>query len=112
MALMRLAETGPSVGVNQTNNVAAGITEATAASLEKSAGTIVRGKDGQGDIKCVLVGKETINMTVSGYGTASDAPTLGASITANGVVGKIISSSMERSAEDLAKFSANGRALA
>lgn len=91
---------------------AGGITAVTQASIEKSAGTVVRAKDGTGAVKAVLVGKEIITMSVSGYSTNPTGAALGGNIEVAGTSGKVISSTIEASSEDFTKFSAEGRALA
>lgn len=112
MAIMSIKsgnQNPPGVGI--TGATQAGITAITQASVERSAGTVVRAKDGQGDIKAVLIGKESITMSVSGYSTNANGATLGDAITVGGKTGKVISSSVEATAEDFTRFSAEGRAL-
>lgn len=88
-----------------------GITAITQASAEVSAGTVVRAKDNMGEIKAVLIGKKTISMSVSGYSTDPGGAALGDPIKVGDVDGIVISSSVEASAEDFTKFSAEGRAI-
>ncbi len=110
MALMQLSG-GTFKGITNADAQQAGITAITQASVEKSAGTVVRAKNGAGDVKAVLIGKEVINMSVSGYSTNADGAALGSEIKVAGQTGKVISSSIEATAEDFTKFSAEGRAL-
>jgi hypothetical protein len=109
MAFTKITGTG-TMGV-PTDVVTDGISAITQASAEASAGTVVRAKDGQGEIKGILMGKKTISMSVSGYSDNKEGAKLGDSITVGGVSGKVISSSIEASAEDFTKFSAEGRAI-
>jgi predicted TIM-barrel enzyme len=111
MALMTLGTT-TGAGVSATENVQAGITAITQASIERAAGTIVRAKNGAGDVKAVLIGKEVITMNVSGYSTAAAGAVLGSAIKVGGKEGKVVSASIEATAEDFTKFSAQGAALA
>jgi len=113
MAIMSIVNGGNPPGVGISGNVAtqAGITAITQASVERSAGTVVRAKDGVGDVKAVLIGKENITMSVSGYSTDAAGAALGAVITVGGQTGKVISASVEATAEDFTRFSAEGRAV-
>ena len=111
MALMTLSGT-PFEGIVQGTDVKqAGITHVTQASIEKSAGTVVRAKNGVGEVKAVLTGKEVITMNISGYSTDAAGAALGSDIEVAGEAGKVISASIEATAEDFMKFSAQGRAL-
>jgi hypothetical protein len=110
MALMLLSG-GTFAGITATDAVQAGISHITQASVEKSAGTVVRAKDGLGDVKAVLTGKEIITMNVSGYSTDANGAVLGSDITVANILGKVISASIEATAEDFTKFNAQGRAL-
>ena len=110
MALMTLANL-QGVGVPAGQNNTAGITAITQASIERAAGTVVRAKDGVGDVKAVLVGKEVITMNVSGYSTNSNGAALGDTIMVGGKSGKVVSSSIDATTEDFTKFSAQGAAL-
>ena len=110
MALMTLAN-ATGVGVPAAENTQAGITAITQASIERSAGTVVRAKNSLGDIKAVLVGKETITMNVSGYSTSAAGAVLGSDIKVGGKTGKVVSASIEATAEDFTKFNAQGAAL-
>ena len=113
MAIMSIKNGGnpPGVGINSSVATQSGITAITQASVERSAGTVVRAKDGQGDVKAVLIGKENITMSVSGYSTNASGAALGDPITVGGKTGKVISSSVEATAEDFTRFSAEGRAV-
>lgn len=108
MAIMKLGTSTPGVPSDVTTP---GITAITQASVERAAGTVVRAKNREGDIKAVLIGKETITMNVSGYSTNSSGAALGDTITVGGKTGKVVSSSIEATAEDFTKFSAQGAAL-
>lgn len=111
MALMTLSGT-PFQGIVQGTDVKQdGITHITQASIEKSAGTVVRAKNGVGEVKAVLTGKEIITMNVSGYSTDAAGAQLGDDIEVANIAGKVISASIEATAEDFIKFSAQGRAL-
>jgi hypothetical protein len=109
MAFTKITGTG-TMGV-PTDVLTAGITAITQASAEASAGTVVRAKNGEGEIKGILMGKKTISMSVSGYSDNKLGAQLGDSITVGTVGGIVISSSIEASAEDFTKFSAEGRAI-
>ena len=113
MAIMsiRSGANPPGVGITAQAATQAGISAITQASVERSAGTVVRAKDGIGDVKAVLIGKENITMSVSGYSTLAGGAALGAPITVGGKTGKVISASVEATAEDFTRFSAEGRAL-
>lgn len=87
------------------------ITAITQASIERSAGTVVRAKNGEGNVKAVLIGKEQVTMQVQGYSEVDGGAKLGDEIMVSGITGKVISSSIEASVEDFQKFSAQGRAL-
>lgn len=118
MAIMTLANSA--VGTAASNAVVAGMDFVTEASVELSAGTVIKAKDGNGDVKAVLVGKTSYTMQASGYGAANSGVFAnGLSLLAGGVgfevgaaKGKITSVSIERTAEDFAKLSVTGRALA
>ena len=90
---------------------AQGITMITQASAEASVGTIVRAKDGKGEITGILMAKKTISMSVSGYSSEIGGAALGSAINVGTVPGKVISSSIEATSEDFTKFSAEGRAI-
>jgi hypothetical protein len=108
MALMQIKNAG-TVGLQ--GATCAGITDITQASAEISANTVVRAKDSAGEVKAILVGKKLVTLSASGYATSINGPALGAAITVGGVTGKIVSASIECSAEDFTKFSAEGRSL-
>jgi hypothetical protein len=110
MALMTLSGS-PFQGIETAQNSVAGITHITQASIEKSAGTVVRAKNGAGDVKAVLTGKEVITMSVSGYSTDGQGAVLGTNIKVANTEGKVVSASIEATAEDFIRFSAEGRAL-
>lgn len=110
MALMQLSG-GTFAGITDGDASVEGITHITQANIERSAGTTVRAKDGQGNVVATLIGKETISMSVSGYSTVAEGAELGADITVAGYTGKVISATAEATAEDFTKFSADGRAL-
>ena len=110
MALMLLSG-GTFEGITAEDAVQVGISHITQASVEKSAGTVVRAKNGLGDVRAVLTGKEIITMNVSGYSTNAEGAELGTDIKVANITGKVISSSIEATAEDFTKFSAQGRAL-
>lgn len=110
MALMLLSG-GTFAGITDADASQDGISHITQASIEKSAGTVVRAKNGVGEVKAVLTGKEIITMNVSGYSTNAVGAALGDDITVAGTTGKVISASIEATAEDFTKFSAQGRAL-
>jgi hypothetical protein len=110
MALMLLSG-GSFAGITDADASQEGISHITQASIEKSAGTVVRAKNGLGEVKAVLTGKEIITMNVSGYSINAAGANLGQDIEVAGVSGKVISSNIEATAEDFTKFSAQGRAL-
>jgi hypothetical protein len=110
MALMLLSG-GTFAGITPTDASQDGISHITQASIEKSAGTVVRAKDGLGDVKAVLTGKEIITMNVSGYSTQANGAALGSEIKVAGITGKVISASIEATAEDFTRYNAQGRAL-
>ena len=110
MAIKKITNLATSVGI-PTGTSATGIDGITQASTEATAGTLVRAKDGKGDIVGVLIGKKSISMSVSGYSTVNTGAALGDPITVGGVTGMITASSVESTAEDFTKFSAQGRAI-
>jgi hypothetical protein len=104
--------TGQANGVGVPSSVTqSGIDAITQASVEASAGTVVRAKNNVGDIVGVLIGKKTVSMSVSGYSTQQNGALLGDPITVGNVTGIVTSSSVEATAEDFTKFSAEGRAI-
>lgn len=109
MALKTLSG-NPWKGITNADAVQAGITAITQASVDRSAGTIVKAKDNQGDIKAVLIGKEMQTFSVSGYSEAAGAG-LFEDIKVGQYSGKVVSASVEASVEDFQRFSAEGRAL-
>jgi hypothetical protein len=103
---MRLTGVGGEIGTKSAGFSIPGMDELTECSVEESIGNISKAKDGNGDIKAVLVSKSRKTLTASGYSsTLSDAPPLEGSVTGSGFNGKIIESSMEASSEDFSKFS-------
>jgi len=108
MALMQIKDRG---GIGLGGATCDGIEEITQAGVEVSANTVVRAKDHMGDVKAVLVGKQLITLSASGYSANIDGPSLGSSITVGGVTGKVTSATIECSAEDFVKFSAEGKSL-
>jgi hypothetical protein len=110
MALMQLSG-GDFQGITSSDASVTGISHITQASIERAAGTTVRAKDGQGNVVATLIGKESVTMSVSGYSTVEAGAALGAAITVAGYTGKVISSTIEATAEDFTKYSADGRAL-
>ena len=109
MAIMTLKGT-TGVGVVNVATLSA-ISHITQASMEISAGTVVKAKNNLGDIKAVLVGKPSVSMSISGYSTNKAGAALGDTMTVAGQTGKVVSSSIEATAEDFSKFSAQGRAV-
>jgi hypothetical protein len=99
------------IGVPDADVTQAGITAITQASAEASAGTIVRAKNGAGEIVGVLLGKKTISMSVSGYSSVKEGAKLGEVLRVGAVDGIVTSSSIEATSEDFTKFSAEGRAI-
>jgi hypothetical protein len=118
MAIMKLANS--EVGTTNSNAVVTGMDFVTEASVELSAGTVVKAKNGAGDVKAVLIGKTSYTMQASGYGSANGgvfadgtaALAAGVAFDVGAAKGKITSVSIERTAEDFAKLSVTGRALA
>ena len=111
MALILLSG-GTFAGITDAGALQEGISHITQASIERAAGTVVRAKNGAGDVKAVLIGKEVITMNVSGYSTSAAGAVLGSAIKVGGKEGKVVSASIEATAEDFTKFSAQGAALA
>ena len=109
MALKTLSGT-PWKGIALSDAQQTGITAITQASFDRSAGTIVKAKNNEGDIKAVLIGKEMINFSVSGYSESTGAD-LFSDIKVGQMSGKVVSASVEASVEDFQRFSAEGRAL-
>jgi hypothetical protein len=107
MAIMTL--TG-SANVGTGGATCDGITEITNASAEAAAGTVVRAKNSAGDVKALLVGKKLVTLAASGYATSITGPALGGAITVAGKTGKITSATIEATAEDFTRFSAEGKA--
>lgn len=110
MAIKTITNLASAAGI-PTGTITAGIDTITQASAEASAGTIVRAKDGKGDIVGVLVGKKVITMSVSGYSSVQTGAKLNDAITVGTVAGVVTSASIESTAEDFTKFSAQGRAI-
>lgn len=118
MAIMTLANS--TVGTSNSNAVVTGMDFVTEASVELSAGTVVKAKNGDGDVKSVLIGKTSYTLQASGYGLANSgvfadgtaALAGGELFSVGAATGKITSVSIERTAEDFAKLSVTGRALA
>ena len=110
---MRISNAGGNVGTNLAVTAAiTGLEFITEASIEESIGTIIKAKDGAGDVKAVLLAKSSKTLTASGYGTANAAPNLGQAVTGAGnFSGKIIESSWDASAEDFTKISITARGL-
>jgi hypothetical protein len=106
MAIMQLGAS--TTGVNAT---CGGISHPTSASAERSFGTLSRAKDSEGNVVAVLMGKESIALSVSGYSTDAAGPALGGEISVAGAAGKVTSVTIERSNEDFSRFSAEGRGL-
>jgi hypothetical protein len=113
MAIMRLANVGD-VGTTNSNVNIAGVDYITEVTIEESAGTVVRAKDGTGDVKAVLVGKTFKTLQASGYGTVDVAPAMGNGIAvaaSQNFNGKMTSFGIERSAEDFVRYSVTAEAL-
>jgi hypothetical protein len=113
MAIMRLANVGDVGTTNSTVNIT-GVDYITEVTIEEAAGTVVRAKDGAGDVKAVLVGKTLKTLQASGYGTVDVAPAMGGGIAVTGsqnFSGKMTSFGIERSAEDFVRYSVTAEAL-
>ena len=113
MAIMRLSNVGV-VGTSNSNVAVTGVDFITEVTVEESAGTVVRAKDGAGDVKAVLVGKTFQTLQASGYGTLEDPPVMGdagIAVTSANFNGKMTSFGIERSAEDFARYSITAEAL-
>lgn len=112
MAIMRLANVG-NVGTAASSVAIAGMEFITEVTIEESAGTVVRAKDGNGDVQAVLVGKTFQTLQASGYGTLATPPKLsgGIAVTSSNFSGKMTSFGIDRSAEDYARFTATAEAL-
>ena len=102
---------GTASGVGTGGLTCTGITDITSGSAEAVQGTVVRAKDGEGNVVAALVGKTSYNFSVTGYSTTEDGPALGGAISGAGKSGKVTSVNIERSTEDFSKFSAEGRGL-
>lgn len=112
MAIVRLTNAGGVVGTNASQVVVSGLDYIQEVTMEESIGTIVKAKDGFGDIKAVLLAKSSKTLTASGYGVASNAPNLGTSLQGpGGFNGKVTESSWEATAEDFTKISITARGL-
>ena len=115
MAIVRLTSNGV-VGTTNSNVNINGVDYITEVTIEEAAGTVVRAKDGAGDVKAVLVGKTLKTLQASCYGSIDTPPDMSAS---NGIVvsgsqnfnGKMTSFGIERSAEDFARYSVTAEAL-
>jgi len=111
MAIMRISNSGGTVGTNGSGVTVTGLEFITDVSIEESIGTIIKAKDGAGDVKAVLMAKSSKTLTASGYGTATEAPNLGLSVTGTGFTGKVIESSWDATAEDFTKISITAKGL-
>ena len=113
MAIMRLSNVGD-VGTTNSQVTVNGIDYITEVTIEEAAGTVVRAKDGAGDVRAVLVGKTLKTLQASGYGTVDIAPAMGNGIAVGGSQsfnGKMTSFGIERSAEDFVRYSVTAEAL-
>jgi hypothetical protein len=115
MAIVRLSNSGD-VGTTNSNVNISGVDYITEVTIEESAGTVVRAKDGLGDVKAVLIGKTIKTLQASGYGSIDTPPAMGGDggIAVSGSQnfnGKMTSFGIERSAEDFAKYSVSAEAL-
>jgi hypothetical protein len=113
MAIMRLSSAGDVGTTNSQVNIA-GVDYITEVTIEEAAGTVVRAKDGAGDVKAVLVGKTLKTLQASGYGTVDVAPAMGNGIAVTGsqnFSGKMTSFGIERSAEDFVRYSVTAESL-
>jgi hypothetical protein len=114
MAIVRLSNTGV-VGTTNSQVTVNGVDYITEVTIEEAAGTVVRAKDGAGDVKAVLVGKTLKTLQASGYGSIDTPPDMSA---AGGIAvagsqnfsGKMTSFGIERSAEDFARYSITAEA--
>ena len=109
MALGRVGTTTSGVGISSAT--VAGLDEVTNAAAEVEFKTIVQAKDGQGELKALLVGKKVGTLSADGYVNTFEPPALGGAMTVGGIAGKIVSSSLKATAEDFAKATAMGKAL-
>jgi len=109
MAIMRLGS-GTIVGAGDAS--VTGISAPTSASAEKVLGTVVRAKNSEGNVVAALVGKESYNLSITGFSTVADGPNLGADMDVAGLSGKVTSVNIEKSVEDFSRFTAEGRGLA
>ena len=108
MALSTIAGTSAAVGNTAT---APGSSEVTQSSSEVEFKTIVQAKDGQGELKALLIGKKVATLSATGYVSTFAPPALNGSITVAGLTGKIVSSTLKATAEDFAKATATGKAV-
>jgi len=108
MALTTIAGTSAAVGNTAT---VAGLSEVTSSSAEVEFKTIVQAKDGQGELKAMLIGKKVGTLSATGYVSTFAPPALSGAITVAGISGKIVSSNLKATAEDFAKASVTGKAV-
>jgi len=113
MAILRLANVGV-VGTEGANLTVYGVDYITEVTIEEAAGTVVRAKDGAGDVKAVLVGKTLKTLQASGYGSIDTPPDMSTGIAvvagSQNFNGKMTSFGIERSAEDFARYSITAEA--
>lgn len=107
MAIMALSANA-NVGADATTQ---GITHPTSGSAEKVLGTVVRAKDADGKVVAALVGKESYNLSITGFSTQENGPSLGDPMEVAGLEGKVTSVTIEKSVEDFSRFTAEGRGL-
>ena len=112
MAIIRLNDSfAGELGTTNVGLTIDGMDYITEVTFEESAGTVVRAKDGAGDVKAVLIGKTIQTMQASGYGSIEDVPALSdgtgiaVSVPLQNFNGKVSSFGIERTAEDFARFS-------
>ena len=115
MAIVRLSNAGD-VGTTNSTVTITGVDYITEVTIEEAAGTVVRAKDGFGDVKAVLVGKTLKTLQASGYGTVDVPPAMGngggiAVTGSQNFSGRMTSFGIERSAEDFVRYSVTAEAL-
>ncbi len=109
MALGRIGSTTSAVGVGSATIT--GLEDPTNATLEIEFKTVVQGKDSQGELKGLLLGKKSASLSAEGYVSTFAPPAPGDAMTVGGIAGKIVSSSLKATVEDFAKATAQGRAV-
>lgn len=87
---------------------AAGIVEVTGYSCRREYTTQIEGKDHTGEIGAFLYGGEKFTLSVEGYATSQNLPSVGGTITVGGVTGTIMNVEVTGSNEDFTRCRVEG----